>query len=275
MKQDKQTADAFATSWNNLPKGSVYTKQQFYDWINPLTESDFIESRVLELGCGNGSLMIHAAKWKPKFIQGIDLGESVKSAYDNLKSIENIEIKIEQEDLTEFDSSEKFDICYCIGVLHHLENPVAGFNAVIRNIKKGGKFHCWVYAYEGNELIRLFVEPLRKTFSHFPWWFTKYFVATPLVIPYFIYANVLKFFYKNPFAKKFPLYKYSLWIAKNDFNFFRHVAFDQLVTPHTVYIKKQEIQNWINNNNEIDISSVYLIFRNGNSWKFGGRKKIN
>ena len=27
--KDQKTADAFATSWNNLPAGSVYTPEQF------------------------------------------------------------------------------------------------------------------------------------------------------------------------------------------------------------------------------------------------------
>ena len=30
---DQRTADAFATSWNNLPQGSVYTTAQVADWF--------------------------------------------------------------------------------------------------------------------------------------------------------------------------------------------------------------------------------------------------
>ena len=33
-----------------------------------------------------------------------------------------------------------------------------------------------------------------------------------------------------------PLYDYSQWIAQREYAFFRHVAFDQLVTPQTAYI---------------------------------------
>ena len=35
MPEDLKTADAFATSWNNLPPGSVYTRAQFEDWFAP------------------------------------------------------------------------------------------------------------------------------------------------------------------------------------------------------------------------------------------------
>ena len=63
---DQQTADAFSTSWNSLPKGSVYTMDQFEDWFYPVQKSTVEDKTVLELGCGNGSLMLHLLKWKPK-----------------------------------------------------------------------------------------------------------------------------------------------------------------------------------------------------------------
>ena len=40
VKEDQTTAQAFASSWNNLNLGSVYTFEQFLDWINPLVEKD-------------------------------------------------------------------------------------------------------------------------------------------------------------------------------------------------------------------------------------------
>jgi hypothetical protein len=53
--------------------------------------------------------------------------------------------------------------------------------------------------------------------------------------------------------------------------FFRHVAFDQLVTPQTIYIEKTTIESWLKLNNRVNQKSTYIIFRNGNSWKFGGK----
>jgi hypothetical protein len=70
-----------------------------------------------------------------------------------------------------------------------------------------------------------------------------------------------------------PLYSYSSWISKRDFLFFRHVAFDQLVTPQTKYIDRKTIEKWMSSSELIDQSTTYIIFRNGNSWKFGGMLK--
>jgi SAM-dependent methyltransferase len=267
---DSKTADAFANSWNNLPEGSVYTHEQFTDWFEPLSKNDIYNKNVLELGCGNGSLMVHVTLWQPAELTGVDLGDSVVSCEKNLQQTEYKNYKIIKNDLTTYQSKQNYDVVYCIGVLHHLKHPLDGLKSVINNTKQGGKFHCWVYAKEGNFIIRYIVDPIRIISSRLPWWFTKYFTATILVTPYFFYAKLIS---KFKFTKHLPLYEYSCWIAKRNFAFFRHVAFDQLVTPQTTYISKSQIENWLTTFSEIDAASVYIIFRNGNSWKFGGIKK--
>lgn len=272
MPEDQKTADAFAASWNNLPLGSVYTEEQFMDWMQPLTRVDVENKRVLELGCGSGSLMVHMASWNPSYLEGVDLGDSVVSAEQNLSQTTFKNWKVTKDDLTTFQSNG-FDLVYCIGVLHHLKNPKDGFDSVVRNTVHGGSFHCWVYAREGNGVIIRVVDPIRVVASHLPWWFIKYFLATPLVTPFFIYAKLLNFFPKFSWLKSLPLYKYSLWISKRNFGFFRHVAFDQLVTPQTAYILRATIESWLKGNPEINPQTTYIIMRNGNSWKFGGTKQ--
>jgi SAM-dependent methyltransferase len=271
---DQKTADAFATSWTTLPNGSIYTYEQFEEWFYPLTKKDIENKSVLELGCGNGSLLVHMVKWNPGYVEGVELGDSVISAFKNIEATGFTKARITKHDLTTFES-DGFDVVYCIGVIHHLKNPKEGFDAVVRNVKKGGMFHCWVYAREGNALIIHIVDPVRKLASKLPWWFTKYLVATPLVIPYYCYAKLISSFKNISFVKQFPLYEYSCWIAKREFAFFRHVAFDQLVTPQTTYFERATIQEWLHTHPAIDPVSTYIIFRNGNSWKFGGRIKEN
>jgi SAM-dependent methyltransferase len=273
MPADQATADAFANSWNHLPEGSVYTRAQFEDWFAPLTREDLTGRDVLELGCGNGSLLVHATSWEPRRLVGVDLGDSVLSARANLERTGFTAGEIQQGDLTTF-KGEGFDVVYCIGVLHHLREPTAGFRSVLANTRPGGRFHCWVYAREGNALIVWIVDPIRIIASKLPWWFTKHVLATLLVAPYFLYAKLLAALPPASWLKKLPLYDYSLWIAEREFAFFRHVAFDQLVTPQTVYLRKEDLEGWMNKHAaEIEPGSTYLIFRNGNSWKFGGRKR--
>ena len=274
MNSDQRTADAFATSWNNLPAGSVYTREQYADWMAPLTEADIRGRDVLELGCGNGSLLLHTAGWQPRQLVGVDLGSSVDTARANLERAGFTNVKVEQGDLTRFESTG-YDLVYCIGVLHHLQHPEVGFAAVLRNVRPGGRFHCWVYAREGNGLVVALVEPIRKIASRLPWWFTKYLIATPLAVPFYLYAKVLRMFVgdRTNALKGAPLRDYCLWIAPREFSFFRHVAFDQLVTPQTAYIKREQIEQWLKERQNVEQDTTYIIFRNGNSWKFGGRLK--
>lgn len=275
MSLDNKTAAAFASSWNNLPSGSVYTLEQFEDWMAPLKQSDVEGRRVLELGCGNGSLLVHMAAWNPETLLGVDLGDSVVSATENLANTGHPRAEVVKGDLVEF-RSDGYDVVYCIGVLHHLKEPEKGFLSVIANTCDGGRFHCWVYGKEGNALVRLVVEPTRIVASRLPWWFTKYLIATPMVVPYFIYAKLLSAISKGlpqlqNALRYLPLHDYSLWIASREFRFFRHVAFDQLVTPQTRYISRREVQGWLDRQPRIAPESTYIIQRNGNSWKFGGR----
>lgn len=269
MSEDTKTAAAFATSWNNLPLGSVYTREQFEDWMAPITAKDVAGKTVLELGCGNGSLLFHMAHWNPSFLEGIDLGDSILSARRNLSCQINPNWAVTRGDLTEYRGDPR-EIVYSIGVLHHLMNPRIGFNSVVENTKSGGRFHCWVYAKEGNGIIIWIVDPIRVVASKLPWWITKYFVATPLVVPYFFYAKLMSRLRRVKWIRSLPLFDYSVWIASREFAFFRHVAFDQLVTPKTSYIDRSTIANWLSSHPRIVRNSTYVTFRNGNSWKFGG-----
>jgi SAM-dependent methyltransferase len=271
-RSDEKTARAFATSWNNLPSGSVYTTGQFEDWLLPLGQKDVTGKRVLELGCGNASLLTHMASWKPAYCEGVDLGESVVSARKNMERSGAKNWAIVKSDLTAYQSAG-FDVVYCIGVLHHLKDPKKGFDSVVRNVAPGGRFHCWVYAREGNGVVIYFVDPLRKLVSRLPWWFTKYAVATPLAVPFFLYAKLMSFLKTVSVFRKFPLFEYSLWIAQREFGFFRHVAFDQLVTPQTAYLRKTTIEQWLASTPGVDPSTAYVTMRNGNSWKFGARTR--
>jgi SAM-dependent methyltransferase len=267
---DSRTAECFSNSWNNVFNPSVYTFEQFKDWISPWDPEEMNDCSIIELGVGSGALLYHFTKFNTKSLTGIDLGSSVRTA----KHLLGKKAKILQRDATDsislFKELGAFDRTYCIGVLHHLNNPEEGVETLIKLTKPGGKFHGWVYASEGNFLIRILVDPIRNFSNKLNWKITKYCIAMPLSIPFYIYSKFCLFFFT--FSKinlPVPLFKYMLWVGKRGFKFHHHVAFDQLVTPVTHYITRNRINSWLDDP-RIDPSSKYIIFRNGNSWKFGG-----
>ena len=273
--RDQETASAFASSWNNVREGSVYTRDQFLDWFAPLGPGDLQGATVIELGYGNGSLLFHVASCGPGRLVGVELGDTSETARRNLAHAA-VKPELISGDLCAIDAGS-FDVVYCIGVLHHLKDPRAGFESVLRHTRAGGRFHCWVYGYEGNEVVRLVVEPVRRLASRLPWWITKYLIAAPLVAPYFVFARLQGFLHGSfpgtrKILSKVPLFDYTEWIRKRPFWFFHHVAFDQLVTPQTVYLKEGELRRWLEAG-VVDPASIYVIRRNGNSWKFGGRRR--
>ena len=269
MSSDRETAAAFALSWNSLPPGSIYTKEQFEDWLAPLKKKDIIGRTVLELGCGNGSLMLHLLDWNPQSLHGVDLGDSVRSAKENILLKEHSNCSVEKADLTDY-RSNGYDLVYSIGVLHHLNRPEDGFQAVVRNVKLGGKFHCWVYAKEGNKFVYCIVDPIRRLASKLPWWMTRYLVADPLSFLFFVYVQIVLRSLPRRLAQKTPLFQYCQWIKVREYGFFRHVVLDQIITPQTVYIEKKTIESWLSSHKRIDQRSTYIVQRNSNSWKFGG-----
>ena len=272
---DLATAEAFGNSWNHVGSGSVYARDQFLEWFEPLNPADFQGRDVLELGYGNGSLLYHFAASGPRRLCGVELADTREQTLRNLQHVPPGMLDLRQGDLTQMDVGQ-FDLVYCIGVLHHLQDPEAGFRAVLRATRPGGRFHCWVYAREGNAFIRWLVDPLRRVASRLPWWFTKYFLAGPLCVPFYIYAKALAAASRADRAPgwlaRLPLHGYSLWIAPRPLRFFLHVAFDQLVTPQTVYVPRETVERWLEHP-EIEPESRYVIWRNQNSWKFGGIRR--
>jgi SAM-dependent methyltransferase len=229
------------------------TTAQFLDWLDPIDPRTLEGESVLEMGSGKGSLLAHLADYRPAKLTETELDDPG------------------QADLG------AFDLVYCIGVLHHLRDPAAGFDAVVRNTRPGGRFHCWVYAEEGNAVVIRVVDPIRRVTCNLPPWITRYGVALPLAVPYFFYAKAVAGLADvgGPvwhLVSSLPLADYSQWIAQRSFRFLHHVAFDHLITPRTQYLSRDAVESLLRHP-DVDPQSVYVASRNGNSWKFGGRRR--
>lgn len=131
------------------------------DYLQRLTDGTFEppptlnSPRMLVAGCGTGREMLSAAMaWQPATVTGFDLSRT-SLAYAHVKAEElGFDIELFQADLTSLsDWDEQFDIVVCTGVLHHLEDPVAGWRTLRRLLRPGGVMLIGLYSEVARERI--------------------------------------------------------------------------------------------------------------------------
>ncbi|EME82736.1 uncharacterized protein MYCFIDRAFT_36664, partial [Pseudocercospora fijiensis CIRAD86] len=100
------------------------------------------DSRIIDVGCGTGSITLDLARKVPKgFVLGIEYNEnSIQIAKSEAKrqNITNVDfLRGDANDLSHLEPSS-FDISYSHQVLIHLPNPPSVLKGISRLIKPGG-----------------------------------------------------------------------------------------------------------------------------------------
>lgn len=265
------TAERFGYEWKKFDENYDEYQEQFLDWIYPVKRDFFKDKVVLDAGCGKGKHSVIAEGFGAAAVAAVDYGRgSIESARRYIKEhAEHPEkIALIRGDIRNLPfKPETFDYVYSIGVLHHLPSPKEGFLKLVSLVKQGGSMSVWVYGYEGNALVRYTVEPLRKYVTSKMPEGVLLSAAWFITIPAFIVA---KFVYRPVCAlaprlyKKLPMAAYiKMWF---DFPFKEiwNIVYDQLVTPITHYISRDDITDWLN---EAGISKHQVTQRMGFSWR--------
>lgn len=119
--------------------------------------------RVLDAGCGTGVGTEYIAHLNPEAnIVGIDLSDrAIATARDRCRrsGAHNVEFyPLSLYNVAQL--SDTFDWINCVGVLHHLPDPIAGLKALATQLAPGGIIHIFVYAALGRWEIRLMQEAI-------------------------------------------------------------------------------------------------------------------
>ncbi len=119
--------------------------------------------RILDAGCGTGVSTEYLVHLNPEAeVVGIDISPGAiavatercqRSGADRV-SFHNISIyDVEQ-------IPGEFDLINCVGVLHHMPDPIRGIQTLAKKLKPGGIFHIFIYAELGRWEIQLTQEAI-------------------------------------------------------------------------------------------------------------------
>ena len=234
----------------------------FLDWIHPCTLKDFEGRSVLDAGCGPGH---HIAMVAPRAqrVVGVDLN-TAGIARHNTQGHPNVTVI--EDDIAAMKLGEQFDIVYCIGVVHHTDDPTATVRNLEAHVRPGGCLILWVYSYEGNFLNRTLVEfGKRHALRHLP--------RPALHVAARVLTTALYFpvhtIYRSP-LRWLPYYDYFGNFRRLPFRRNLQNVFDKLNAPQTVFLRHSEVAAWFPPDRFTDVHiSRYL----GVSWRASGRTR--
>ncbi|MBD2579820.1 class I SAM-dependent methyltransferase [Oscillatoria sp. FACHB-1406] len=124
--------------------------------------------RILDAGCGTGSGTDYLIHLNPQAeVVAIDLSEkALEVAQERCRRSGVLEGREKPVQFLQMPLEEavalpgEFDLINCVGVLHHLPNPVKGLQAIASKLAPGGLLHIFVYAELGRREIRLMQEAI-------------------------------------------------------------------------------------------------------------------
>ncbi|MEL6602336.1 MAG: class I SAM-dependent methyltransferase [Cyanobacteria bacterium J06614_10] len=119
--------------------------------------------RILDAGCGTGVGTEYLVHLNPEAeVVGIDLSAGAIAVAKERCQRSGAD-RVTFHNLSIYDVDQvpgEFDLINCVGVLHHMPDPVQGIQALAKKLKPGGIFHIFVYAELGRREIQLTQEAI-------------------------------------------------------------------------------------------------------------------
>lgn len=114
--------------------------------------------RILDAGCGTGVGTEYLVHLNPTAqVVGIDLSAGALEVATERCQRSGAN-RVEFHHLSLYDAQQlpgEFDLINCVGVLHHLDNPIQGIQSLAAKLAPGGLMHIFVYGELGRWEIQL------------------------------------------------------------------------------------------------------------------------
>ncbi|MBM5796630.1 MAG: class I SAM-dependent methyltransferase [Cyanobacteria bacterium M_surface_7_m2_040] len=111
--------------------------------------------RILDAGCGTGVSTDYLCHLNPgSSVLAVDISAgALEVARERCRrsaaATQVAELRIEQRSLLDLMDEGEFDHINSVGVLHHLDQPAAGLQALAQRLRAGGHLHLFLYADGG------------------------------------------------------------------------------------------------------------------------------
>lgn len=213
IKIHRRTAEQFSREWETFDNMLKDFSAVFHEYFDLVDLEELKQKTVLDAGCGMGRWSFHIAP-KSHRVVAFDLSFAVEPAYWNCHNQGNVEVI--QADIFHLPLRSKcVDLIYCLGVLHHLLDPLAGFLSLKKLLRNDGKLLTYIYYNFENRpfyfrslkrivgLIRQFTTRVPISYSY-P---VAFAIAVGIYLPLVWYGDLLRGMGLKDVGLKIPLYQ--------------------------------------------------------------------
>lgn len=249
--------DRFGYEWHAYSGVLPEYEEQFRRWTAPLAAEDWRGKSFLDVGCGTGRNSFWPMVYGAREGAAVDIDErSLASARRNLARFPCVDVS--RSSAYEIPWSDRFDIAFAIGVIHHLEDPLAALQGMVRAVKPGGRVLIWVYGREGNGALLALLDPVRRALlSRLPIAFVHHLSLYPAALLFLLLRLGLR---PTPYLKL---------VAGFRFAHLRSIAFDQMLPRIAHYWRRETVEELMQRAGLEDIRVTPV---NGMSWSAIGTR---
>ncbi len=249
--------ERFGFEWDHYDELNADYEEQFRRWTRPLSPADWRSQAFLDVGCGMGRNSLWPMRYGAR--EGLSIDVDARSLAAARRTLADWPAaRVEERSAYEIGETDRFDIAFSIGVIHHLEHPALALGQMVRATRPGGRVLIWVYGRENNGWIVLLLSPLRRMlFSWLPIAFVHHLSLYPTALLWLALRMGVGGI------------EYFRLIRKFSFRHVRSIVFDQMLPKIANYWKRAEVEALMRG---AGLEAIELHWINEMSWTAIGRK---
>jgi SAM-dependent methyltransferase len=245
QRERQGSPERFGYEWHAYSAILPEYEEQFRRWTVPLAAEDWRGKSFLDVGCGTGRNSYWPMVYGAREGSAVDIDErSLAAARRNLAPFPSVEVARSS--------------AFAIGVVHHLEDPLAALQGMVRAVKPGGRVLIWVYGREGNGAILALLDPLRRALlRRLPIALVHHLSLYPAAV---LFLLLRLGFRPNPYLKL---------VGRFRFAHIRGIVFDQMLPRIAHYWPRETVEALMG---KAGLEDIRVTAVNGMSWSAIGTR---